>query len=560
MAEGRSARPTIGDSRRLAANLLRQFRCGQRDALDLVAEHHPDPERFSSMRHAQSVIARASGHEDWIDLCRLVEDSIDRDSTLAECADLFAELACLSYSGNDHVNRRKRASQLLVANPELTTADPSAAAAAFDCEALAAHIENDVCLVTATSGPRDWSPLLYVCYSRVSEHRPYRDALAAMMLLLEAGASGNTVFVADELGGWHWSALTGVMGEGENGVLQQPPHARAREMAEMLLDAGADPNDSQGLYNTMFTAGNEWLELLLDRGLDASNSVFPGRDEQKTLDYQLSQAVKSRLSDRVVLLLDHGADPAGTDRYSQRSNYENAVLAGSPALADLLVRYGAEAVELSVGDRFMAAAMRGAENEVRALLDEDPELIANTELLFAAVDKPEATRLLLTLGADPNQPNGDGGRVALHEAAWCDQREVVELLLAAGASCDIRDEYHHATPIGFADHAGHFATRDLLLDHSQDVFELIHYGRTEQVQDVLERAPERARTRLRGGYTPLHRLHSASGECEQLIDLLLGAGADIDAAAVDGATPLDSALERDDEVLVGLLRSRGARE
>ena len=179
---------TIGDSRRRAKNLLKHFHRDQSDALSLVLKYHPDPERFSSMRDAQSVIARASGHEDWTDLCRSVEDSIDRNSTLVECADLFAELACLSYSGNDHVDRRRRASQLLVANPELTTADPSAAAAAFDCEALAAHIENDVRLVTATGGPRDWPPLLYVCYSRVSEHRPYRDALAAMMLLLEAGA------------------------------------------------------------------------------------------------------------------------------------------------------------------------------------------------------------------------------------------------------------------------------------------------------------------------------------------------------------------------------------
>ena len=247
---------TIGDSRRRAKNLLKQFHRDQSDALGLVLKYHPDPKKFSSMRDAQSVIARLSGYEDWTDLCRSIEDSINGESTLAECADLFAELACLSYSGNDHVDRRKRASQLLVVNPELTTADPSAAAAAFDCEALAAHIEKDSRLVTSSSGPRDWPPLLYVCYSRVSEHRPCRDALVAMRILLEAGASGNTVFVADELGGWYWSALTGVMGEGENGVLQQPPHARAREMAEMLLDAGADPNDSQGLYNTMFTAGN----------------------------------------------------------------------------------------------------------------------------------------------------------------------------------------------------------------------------------------------------------------------------------------------------------------
>ena len=231
-------KPTFGGSRRRVKKLLQQFRRNEGDVLTLVAAHHPKPESFSSMADAQLVTARLSGHEDWADLCRSIEASIDRESTLAERADLFCELACLSYSGNNHIDRRKRASQLLAANPELTTANLSAAAAAFDCDALSAYLENDVPLATSSGGPRDWPPLLYVCYSRVSEEQPRRDALAATRILLEAGAPGNTGFIAEDLGGWRWSALTGAMGEGGNGLLQPPPRARAREMAEMLLDAG----------------------------------------------------------------------------------------------------------------------------------------------------------------------------------------------------------------------------------------------------------------------------------------------------------------------------------
>lgn len=551
-------KPTFEGWRRRAKKLLRQFRSHEPGALTLVAAHHPNPERFSTLADAQLVTARLAGRESWSDLCRFIEASIGAESTPYERADLFCELACLSYSGNDHIDRRERATQLFEANPELTSAVPSAAAAAFDCDALKAFLEHDPALAIARGGPRDWPPLLYVCYSRVSEERPRRDALAAARILIDAGAPGDTGFTAAELGGWRWSALTGAMGEGENGLLQQPPHPRAREMAEMLLEAGADPNDSQGLYNTMFTPGNEWLELLLDRGLRASCAVLPGRDEIKTLDYQLAQAVKRGLKERVALLLDHGADASGTDSYSQRTNYENAVLGGTPELADLLVQYGADAVELSVADRFRAAVMRGDKEEAGALALEDPRLIANRELLFAAVDKPAATGLLLDLGADPNAAEGAGGRVPLHEAAWSDQRQVVDLLLAAGASCDMRESHYNATPVGFADHAGHCATRDVLLDHSQDVFELVRYGRSGQLRALLGRDPDQSRSRLRGGFTPLHCLRAASGDLELIIDLLLAAGAGIDAAADDGATALDAALERDDEVLAAALRSRGA--
>ena len=81
-----------------------------------------------------------------------------------------------------------------------------------------------------------------MCYSRASEAPPDRDA----------GAPGDAFIVDESLGSWRWSGLTGVMGEGENGLLQQPPHAHARALADLLR--------AHDLYNTMFTPGNEWLE------------------------------------------------------------------------------------------------------------------------------------------------------------------------------------------------------------------------------------------------------------------------------------------------------------
>ena len=558
MSADSSSRTSLSSLRREAKSLLDQVRRNQPGALALIREHHPDPEEFAGDRDAQLVVARRYGHAGWGELCQAVEEAVGETASLLERADLFAELACLSYRGDDHTSRRQRAARMLAETPRISTARPWAAAAAFDVEALR-QLTRDAESAAAPGGPRDWPPLLYLCFSRVPEDTPRRDAVAAAELLLAAGAPGDTSVGPEERGGWNWSALTGVLGEGEHGLLQQPPHPRARELAGILLDAGADPNDSQGLYNAMFTPDNQWLELFLSRGLAADAVVYPGHEPPlRTLDYQLSQAVKRGLPERVALLLEHGADAAAPDLYNGRSNYENAVLGGFPGIAEMLVRYGAEVVELSLEDRFTAAVMSGDQSGARQLFAEAPALIENPELLQEAAANAAATRLLLDLGADPDAPNGNG-RVPLHGAAWENSGEVVRLLLARGASCELRERDHDATPVGFANHAGHFELRDLLLDHSRDVFDLAAWGRVEQLREVLKSDPALANARLPGGHTPVHGV-AAGPEGEQVLDLLLAHGADIDGAADDGATPLSAAVERGDGELAALLKARGARE
>ena len=478
--------------------------------------------------------------------------------SLRERADRFADLACLCYFGSDHVSRREQAARMLSESPEITRASCHAAAAAFDVKALREHLSADSTAAGAASGPRDWPPLLYLCYSRIPEDPPRRDAVAALEVLLAAGADGNTFLVDRKLGGWRWSGLTGAMGEGEEGLLQQPPHARARELAGILLDAGADPNDSQGLYNTMFTPDDVWLELLLAHGLKASDVVDPDGDPPiRTLDYQLCQAVKMGMAQRVSLLLEHGADVEATDLYNGRSNYETALLRGHPKIAAMLVDHGAEVRELSVEDRFTAAVMSGDESAARQLLEAEPGLIENPALLLEAVNNAATIRLMLALGADPNAPK-ENGRVPLHEAAWSDNAEVVRLLLDHGADCEIRERDHNATPVGFANHAGHFELRDLLLDHSRDVFDLAAFGRVSQLAEILASDPALAKVRGVDGHTLFHAVAEGPA-CAQMLDLLAAHGVDIDAAANDGATPLSAALERGDEELAAMLRARGAR-
>jgi len=159
MSKDLPRRPSLGSLRKQAKALVRDYRNEAADAQGLVREYFSG-QMFATLRDAQFVISRKYGFKGWSDLCRSVGEAVDRESPLAERAELFADLACLTYFGNDHVTRRERAAQLLAESPELAQVSCYAAATAFDCEALAAHLADRPSAATESDGPRDWPPLL----------------------------------------------------------------------------------------------------------------------------------------------------------------------------------------------------------------------------------------------------------------------------------------------------------------------------------------------------------------------------------------------------------------
>lgn len=348
-------------------------------------------------------------------------------------ADRFVDLACLTYGDDEARARRVEASALLAATPGLVHDSVHAAAAAGDVTALRAHLDRDAGCIERRGTPRDWVPLLALCYSRVEQP----DALACLDLLLARGAAADAFVAICEN---RFTALAGVMGEGEAGPFDQPPHRDARAMAERLLDAGADPNETQGLYNTHFLPSNAWLELLLARGLSSA----------RDLEYLLGQAAVQGFVERVQILLAHGAAADGRNRYNGRTHLENALLQGHADIAGQLIAANAPAPVFAERERFCVAVLANDAAAARGL-----EPTAEPLCAAARHGRLDAVELALSLGA-PIDGRDANGLTALHHAAQSGHLAIVRTLVERGASCSVRDPLYDGTALG---HARHFAAR-----------------------------------------------------------------------------------------------------
>jgi ankyrin repeat protein len=349
------------------------------------------------------------------------------------------------------------------ARPDLGADSVHVAAARADGAALRRMLEADPTLANADGGPFGWPPLLYLAYAR---HDPeisaeaVRDAVAA---LLEAGADPDAGYL------WHGSsppftALTGAFGEGEQGPVNQPRHPQWEALARALLEAGADPNDEQTLYNRMFRPDDSHLELLFEFGLD----------DREELAGQLGWAVMHGMDARVELLVGHGVDPdtevGGRYELARRSAYAAARVGGHPSTARLLLRLGASA-ELSDEDRVVSAVLTGEgvdAAEVPAVIAVRPGLVA----WAANLGDREAVRRAVDLGWDVNRrartdvPSDQEWETGLHAAAGNGDQDMVRLLLELGADPTVTDARFDAVPRQWAEHMGHAAAAELLSDRS----------------------------------------------------------------------------------------------
>ena len=487
----------------------------------------------------------------------------------------FLLLSCLAYFQTDRVDNVERARRMLESDPALGSRDIWHASCVGDVATVVRLLDEDPSLVNRRGGHFDWEPLLYACYSRLNVSG--RSTLGVAGLLIERGADPNCHYMWG--GQYRFTALTGAFGEGEMGPVNQPPHEHSVALAGLLLEAGADPNDGQALYNTMFTPGHECLSMLLDHGLNrehrnnwrwARKDGVYAENPDRTLDYQLNWAVQKHHVERAKLLIDHGADVTGRTA-DGKTLFEAAVRAGHPDLARTLAAHGADPVELDDAARLVGACLAGDAQSARRIVEGNPGLIARVQQAepdlvvdAAGSNRHEAVRLMADLGFELGRV---GDIAPLHQAAFQGHLGLAELLLAKGASLNVRDNHHAATPLQWARTAGCSDVADYLENLPIGVFDAVVAGNLDRLNSLVDDDPSTLESTIggeRGGdgthdadwQTPLAfavlRRQSAA------VRLLLERGARVDVKDGDGRRLIDIARADSTQEIVDLLRRANA--
>lgn len=298
-------------------------------------------------------------------------------------------------------------------------------------------------------GPRNWAPLLYVCHSCFGSAQLARELLAR-------GADPNAYFV-NEYG--QMSALYGAAG-----VLHDP------ELARVLLEAGANPDDGESLYHATEAESTDCLKLLLKHGatVDGTNALPHALDDERYEHVRLllehggnpnvvAHAVRrGRGPAYIRLLAEHGADlerPGGETwrgNVPLRTPYQHAVLRGRNDVVGALAALGAS-TDVSPADLAVAAVARGEAPATPLPADLDPD--AQEVLILAALWGAHEA-VLAAVG--PNFEGVVGGSPSgtlLHHAAWVGNPELVRELLERGADPSVAT---NGTPLSWAAHASQY--------------------------------------------------------------------------------------------------------
>jgi ankyrin repeat protein len=336
--------------------------------------------------------------------------------------------------------RCERARRLLEARPEIAS-DPWARLV------LGRGWDRDP---TTPGGPLGWAPLLYVTHSCFASVELARS-------LLGRGADPNVTFT-NEYG--EMSALYGAAG-----VVHDP------ELTDLLLEAGADPNDGESVYHSCEASDPACLRLLLKHGADPNGTHGLGH----AIDYDrvghvrlmleagadasdgalLVHAVRRGCGEEMLrLLAEHGVplDRTGgewsTPREEYRTAYQNAVLRGRDDIASLLAELGAS-TEVPPEDLTVAALARG--ERPAEPLPEKLSADAQEVLILAVLRQEHLDAIVDVLGVNFFGHVGGGPPgTLLHHACWVGNPKTVRMLLDRGADPVARSGAEYDTPMAWA--------------------------------------------------------------------------------------------------------------
>src|SRR5262245_43967627 len=332
-----------------------------------------------ALHDAQSVIAREHGFPSWQALREEVEA---RTLSFEAAIDEFVRSATGGASG--------RAERLLALHPTIRSATLQTALVLGDAAWVEARLRGHAELATQPGGAQGWEPLQYVCHTCLHRNVPARLAglVEIARTLCALGANPN----AEYHWNWHpelprtalWAAICAV------GHLP---------LAEVLLDAGANPTDGVSTHIAGGGGNIEALELLHRYGLDvngipggvpplvymmtwADNPAGPYWLLEHGADANLAWGesgeaplhVAARRWDVAIVerLVEHGAD-VSRRRGDGATAHALAELHGNREIAAWLLAHGASD-ELSPLERFIAACARADRPRADAILAANPGL------------------------------------------------------------------------------------------------------------------------------------------------------------------------------------------
>jgi ankyrin repeat protein len=448
-------RPSLEQQKKLAKELFAAFQQKDADAVARVRAELPDKANIS-LADAQFVLAREYGFQSWSAL----KTAIEEREAGTPAADRFRSLVNSGDAAKLRQALARDASLRAIINEPLFS---------FDCPALVAA-NHDVGIVDALlefgADPNRksswWAGGFHPLYGASPEVAARLLAAGAVPDACAAAALDRPDLVRKILR----DDPARVHERGGDG--QTPLHfAKSREVADILIDAGADL-DARDVDHRSTAA--EWM--LSDRS-ELARYLF---DRGAAADIFLAAALG--LTDRVRAMLER--DPklldlrTGQGEYAEQkpSSYHIYLWSLGPNLTPLQVaakRGHRETVAAMLSlaspvQQLLLACHEGRAGEARAIVNANPGIVeslagadrrALTDEAWTA--NGPAVELMMELGFDPSVAavTGPTGGTALHCAAWEGSPQCVAAILGyprGQALIHVKDPVYGGTPLNWCGH------------------------------------------------------------------------------------------------------------
>lgn len=485
--------PSLEHLRSQAKDLLRLVQSADPDALARIRESAPHLVHQPEFRlhNAQYIVAREYGFASWNAM--IAEIEAQRVQSLDATGFAFAvTFACLG-AGYDEPSQTL-AESLVAQDRTRVAADPSL------CWLIGERAPLDD--LNQKLGPLSAPPLVLACGSILIKNPAFRPALlATIRALLDEGADPNGFYTDPEFPTSRLSALYMASGR-----------TRDLEVTQILLAAGATPNDGESVYHACESNDLSILRALIEAGarLEGTNALL------RKLDFEDIEGVR--------LLLDSGINPNGD--LGQTPSLIQAIVRGrSKEVIELLIDRGANTEATWKGRTVVQFAMERGREDVLHLLP-SAEVRPETEFLalcakgdlegamakkpllsslsseelgliseWAALGRFDAVKTMVTIGWPIDAKGGDWSATALNQAVFHGHVELVRLLLESGADWKVEHGYGDNV-IGTLSYVSRnrVADQDRLVECFQALVQsgvpaqaFEDYSFSEEVSDALER-------------------------------------------------------------------------